>query len=61
MTTATKPKIRQAIQDANLALIASTAKLLTEADRVRQHRDRLMRLIGQMDEQADEPLQEASR
>lgn len=35
------------IQDANLGLIASTARLLEEADKVRRHRDRLMELIRQ--------------
>lgn len=50
MTTTKQPdkKTLDEIRDANLLLISSTSKLLAEADNVRQHRDRLLRLIDHM-------------
>jgi hypothetical protein len=47
MATTTAPDIDGDIRDANLGLLASTARLLEEAERVRRHHDRLMDLIRQ--------------
>lgn len=54
-TTDTKPDIRGEIRDANLALLSATSQMLTEADRVRMLRHRLMRLIEQTAPQTEQP------
>ncbi len=47
---ATSPDIDGEIRDANLGLIASTARLLDEAEKVRAYRNRLMAAINRRSE-----------